>query len=1002
MTDCADNGGAGQLRARLTAAQSTGGGTITFGCGPGTIVLQSGTPLPTITTNTTIEGGGNITISGNNATRIFNVSAGGTLTLNSITVRDGYAAADGGALRSEGTLNVNGCKFLYNATAATASGSAILCLGPTNITNTEFAHNTGGGGALKPRSANAVTHVSGSTFHDNKSTASSGGGFGGAMQLHDAPSVTVDGCNFYNNEAGTRGGAIQVGSTSVLTLKNSSVTGNSALNPAGGGLDVGGRAVITNCEIRNNIAAVGGAGINAEAGAEVEIVGSTIAENTALVYAIHPYPNKVFGGGIRSLGRLTISSSTIRSNRANVAQTGAVGGGIYHETGSLSLDNVTLESNETIHGGGIYMASGTATMNNVTFAANRGTLANGSGAGLNIDGGTATITNATFINNLALAGGAGIYNRGNLTILNSSFSGNNATFNGGGISNSGTMILTSTLVSGNKAQGSGTGSGGGISNGGTLTLNLVTVSGNLAHFDGGGIANGGSLTLNNSLVMNNTANGGDDLGQRPYGGGGIYNSNSLTLNRSTVSGNKTNQRDGGGMYNRGIAFVANSTFSGNSAPSWGGGLISDHAQTILNHVTISGNSAAAGGGIYHLTADINRTLVMQNTLIANNTPGYNCAQFAGSQDVKSLGYNVSDDNSFVTFCPVQGQPGDLNNASVNLAPLGNYGGDTPTQRPQPGSAAIDVIPSGKNGCNTMANPDQRGVSRPQGASCDAGAVEVAPSDTATPTPTPAPTPTPTPTATPLPTRFANISTRLRVETGDNVLIGGFIVTGAMQKRIIVRALGPSLPGEVGPLANPLLELYNGSGELLESNDNWQEAPNGQEIIDSTIPPPNELESAILRNVEPGAYTAVVRDVAGGEGVGLVEVYDLGSAQDSKLANISTRGRVLTGDNVMIGGLIVTGSGAQRAILRAIGPSLGLAGQLEDPLLELFDGNGNPISSNNDWKDSQQAEIEATTIPPSNELESAIVTSLVPGAYTAIVRGVNDTTGIALVEVYALQ
>jgi hypothetical protein len=146
---------------------------------------------------------------------------------------------------------------------------------------------------------------------------------------------------------------------------------------------------------------------------------------------------------------------------------------------------------------------------------------------------------------------------------------------------------------------------------------------------------------------------------------------------------------------------------------------------------------------------------------------------------------------------------------------------------------------------------------------------------------------------------------------------------------------------------------------------------------------------------------VVRDVAGGEGVGLVEVYDLGSGQNSKLANIATRGRVQTGENVMIGGLIVTGSTPQRVIIRAIGPSLAVAGKLQDPLLELFDGSGNLVQSNDNWRSDQEAEIDATTIPPSNDLEAAIVRNLPPAAYTAIISGVDGSTGIAVVEVYAL-
>jgi hypothetical protein len=255
-----------------------------------------------------------------------------------------------------------------------------------------------------------------------------------------------------------------------------------------------------------------------------------------------------------------------------------------------------------------------------------------------------------------------------------------------------------------------------------------------------------------------------------------------------------------------------------------------------------------------------------------------------------------------------------------------------------------------------------------------------------------------------PTTLANISTRLRVETGDNVLIGGFIITGTQDKKVIIRAIGPSLPVP-DALADPFLELHDGSGALLDSNDNWVDSPNKQAIIDSTIPPSNDLESAIVATLpaNSSAYTAIVRGVNNTTGVGLVEVYDLDRSVDSKLANISTRGLVQTGDNVMIGGFIVLGSSSQKVIVRAIGPSLPVSGALTDPTLELHDGNGALLESNDNWVDSanKQAIIDST-IPPSNDLESAIVATLAPGNYTAIVRGVNDTTGVALVEVYALN
>jgi plastocyanin len=270
-------------------------------------------------------------------------------------------------------------------------------------------------------------------------------------------------------------------------------------------------------------------------------------------------------------------------------------------------------------------------------------------------------------------------------------------------------------------------------------------------------------------------------------------------------------------------------------------------------------------------------------------------------------------------------------------------------------------------------------------------------------PTPTPTPIPTPTPTGAPSTLGNISTRLLVETGDNVLIGGFIITGTQAKKIIVRAIGPSLSSFPGALADPVLELHDSSGGLIASNDNWR-SDQEAEIIATTIPPSNDLESAIVATLSANssAYTAIVRGVNNGTGIGVVEAYDLDQTVDSKLANISTRGLVQTGDNVMIGGLIVLGQNPLRVIVRAIGPSLTVSGALGDPTLELHDGNGALIAGNDNWRSDQEAEIIATTLPPSNDLESAIVRDLAPGNYTAIVAGVNNTTGVALVEAYGLN
>jgi len=258
-------------------------------------------------------------------------------------------------------------------------------------------------------------------------------------------------------------------------------------------------------------------------------------------------------------------------------------------------------------------------------------------------------------------------------------------------------------------------------------------------------------------------------------------------------------------------------------------------------------------------------------------------------------------------------------------------------------------------------------------------------------------------APPPPPNLGNISTRLNVGTGDNALIGGFIITGAGDKNVIIRGIGPSLgsAGVSGALGDPTLELHDGTGAIIASNDNWQDSQMS-EIEATGVPPTDPNESAIVRRLTPGPYTAIVRGKNDTTGVGLVEAYGLDGT--AKLVNISTRGFVQSGDNVMIGGFIVLNTGVPTSVIvRAIGPSLtGVPNALTDPTLELHDSNGGLVASNDNWKDTQQTEIIATTVPPTNDKESAIVQTLSTGPYTAIVRGKNDGTGVALVEAYNLQ
>ncbi len=257
-----------------------------------------------------------------------------------------------------------------------------------------------------------------------------------------------------------------------------------------------------------------------------------------------------------------------------------------------------------------------------------------------------------------------------------------------------------------------------------------------------------------------------------------------------------------------------------------------------------------------------------------------------------------------------------------------------------------------------------------------------------------------------PKKLANLSTRVGVGTGPSVEIGGFIIDGNMPKKVIVRALGPSLGsgGVIGSetLANPSLELHDSTGALIGQNDNWRDTQEA-EILASGMPPLDNAEAAIVKVLAPGQYTAVIQGHDSGEGIGLAEVYDLDPFTDSSLANISTRGFVNHNDGAMIAGLILRGSETGTIVARAMGPSLlssGIADALADPTLELRDADGALIGANDNWKENEAA-IRATGLPPGNDLESALVRTLPPGGYTAIVRGKNNTTGIGLVEIYNL-
>ena len=585
-----------------------------------------------------------------------------------------------------------------------------------------------------------------------------------------------------------------------------------------------------------------------------------------------------------------------------------------------------------------------------------------------------------------------------LTVSNGSVSGGDG--DGGGVRSAGVLTLTDSVISNNHAAGAEFlgGNGGGVLNeNGTMTITRCTISNNSAQYStgssgdcpggsGGGILNesGGSLTISNSTISDNSFNVSDSFGicVASGGGGGVRNVGSMTITNCTISGNSASGNgfffvNGGGISNNGSLQITSSTISYNSAFN-----------------SASAQFVAFGGGIFG-----SGSTATDSSIIALNTApdGPDFFSFLPEQGLQSMGYNIIGNNDEAT---IFSQPTDQIGTPAApidplLGPLADNGGPTFTHALHPGSPAIN------RGDPAAPPQDQRGYGRV--GVPDVGAFEfdgIAPAT------------------------LGNISTRAFVQTGDNVMIGGFIVQGNTPKRVILRAIGPELTqyGVPNVLADPTLELHDGTGALIASNDNWQHTIIGgiitgdqvHEIMVSGHAPADPTESAIIADLPAGNYTIIVRGVDNTTGVALAEAYDLSPDTSSILGNISTRAFVQTGDNVMIGGFIVEGVQSKRVIIRAIGPELsqyGVPNPLADPTLELHDSTGALMASNDNWMTTvfggiitsdQVHDITDSGHAPTDPRESAIIATLPPGNHTAIVRGVNNTTGVGLVEVYDLD
>ena len=1040
VNSSADSGGTcpgSDCTLRQAIAAVASGDTITFSLpANSTITLTSAELLINKSLTITGPGATQLTVQRSTATgtaqfRIFDISGVVNVSISGLTIANGSSlagfTAGGGIYNNGGTVTVANSTISGNATATTGGahgGGGIYSNGTLTVTNSIISGNVsnnasqGGGGIYNAGtltvsgstiSGNAANNstvgggglenagtatISNSTISGNTMINSSGGKGAGIYNAMGTLTVTSSTISANNADTGTGGG---IENDATLTVVNSTISGNAATFGAGLSNSGGGSATatFTNTTIAANSAKSVGGGINSS-GSTIMIKNTIIATNTATAGTGPDLSGSVVSNGFNFIG--SNANATFAGGAASTDQVGTAANpknpmlGALQDNGGVTQTQALLSGSPAIEAGNS-TSSGTDQRGFARPVDDPG-VPNASGGDGSDIGAYEVQANQlpgcrnlnTVVNNIGDSGAGSLRD-----VIANVCAGSTITF----ASNvRGVITLASSELVVNKSL-SIIGPGANLlsvqrtiasdtspffrifnlssANSNVSISGLRVTGGSTPGGIGGGIVSRGGLSLDGMVVANNAANGGN--------GGGIYLGGTSVITNTTISGNTINSNSGtgsgGGIFNFGaIVAITNCTISGNSAigPSashsdHGGALYTNVGSVTFTGSTLTANSSDNGGG---LLAENGGVIKARNTIIALNTS-------ASGPDVKgpitSQGFNIFGDSTGSAISPAQFSD-QIGNAGSPINPLlgslQDNGGPTPTRALFSGSPAIN------KGDPNAPSRDQRGYVRQDAP--DVGAYEFNGT---------------------IPATLANISTRLAVQTGDNVLIGGFIITGTQPKKVILRAIGPSLdlPGK---LADPTLELYQGQ-ILLEANDNWMDSPNKQAIIDSTIPPSDPLESAIVRSVAPGNYTAVVRGANNGTGIGVVEAYDLDRTVDSKLANIATRGPVQTGDNVLFGGFIVLGPDSQKVIVRALGPSVPLAGTLADPTLELRDGNGALLESNDNWVDSanKQAIIDST-IPPANNLESAIVRTLPPANYTAIVRGVGGATGIAVVEVYALN
>lgn len=847
--------------------------------------------------------------------------------------------------------------------------------------------------------------------------------------------------------------------------------GVSTENYIGGGLTVvNAEATFLSCTFRNNAAnasSTGGGGLWI-AFSTVSFRSCTWLNNTSKHFA---------GGFSADKSRVYVRDSQFTGNRVNLPGHSefSAGGALHGNSSTIQIDTTRFENNQAGYvGGAIYVygpwqnsvatpvmdltVSNCLFMNNVVLRDPNGTFMQPTAGGaIQLEDQTrGRFYNCRFIDNSAKQGGAFAGYRTDNQFQGCIFQNNEATGTSGPDGFGGSIFVLSD-DNADASTGGGTinrpsarltvtdclirGPGGGVPS--ARQGGGIFVAGDLHSMYGQGVNQEGTLETNRTVVnltrvvfADLTTH--DNLGN---GTGGALTGDfiALTADRCIVENCHASQVGGGfELVRQCSATITNTAFAGNSAGWLGGGLTMfggnlnvTGCSFVDNRVTGAGGGAAimtaadAAGGI----PPMDMTGVIQNCVISNNSgslatiydgyrasapfnrlqykaneifPADQSAYYFDTFDNRSVAQVNAmtltfDDNTTCVKAPVANVA--LGSAAITgsilmvpptISPSGAPGeplpissyvgyassGAIPSLDGTPRAASSGIVPTSVNGVHTLT----------------VGSTSVS--------------------TVPPPGSALNISTRLPVGTDQNVLIGGFIIHGPIPKTVIFRAIGPSLPLS-GTLQDPFLELHNEAGATIATNDNWRSTQIGGlltalqsvDIQASALAPLNDAEPAIIATLNPGVYTAVVRGAHNNTGIAVVEGYDLDPDRSSKLANISTRGFIQTGDNVMIGGFILGGgTGATRVVVRGIGPSLGafgIANPLVDPMLELHDANGALIDENDDWR-TNQALIESTGLQPSHDAESALLLSNPAlGVYTAILRGKNGGVGVGVVEAYIL-